>query len=97
VNAELPEHMARVSIRDMVVGEEAYTVPWSVQVDQNGQCWIRGDYNFTHQPFGTSQMPITRTSGGYEVRTSPGTQYEQTQLSPDTREQMGLLPITKIK
>lgn len=96
MNVTLPEHMVRVSIKDMVVGEQAYTVPWSIQVDQDGQCWIRGDYAFTHKPFGTSQMPITRTRQGFEVHVSPGTQYEPAHISSETLARMGLLPVVRI-
>jgi hypothetical protein len=81
----------------MIIGEQAYTVPWSVQVDENGQCWIRGDYAFTYQPFGTSQMPITRTRNGFEVKVNNGGQYEQAQISPETKSQMDLLPVSKIQ
>ena len=97
MSANLPEHLFRSSIRDMLVGEQAYTVPWSVQVDQDGKCWIRGDYAFTHKPFGTSRMPVKRTGDGFEVQISRNTQYDQAQISSETKSQMGLLPITKVK
>jgi hypothetical protein len=88
--------MARVTIKDMIVGENAYTVPWSVQVDQEGRCWIRGDYAFTHRRFGTSKMPIRRISNGFEVEVSHGTQYDKVHISPEARSQMALLPVVKI-
>lgn len=97
MNAQLPEHMARVTIKDMIIGEKAYTVPWSIQVDQFGRCWIRGDYTFTHRPFGTSRMPIRRTGGGFEVQVSPTEQYEQVYISPEARYQMDLLPVVRIR
>jgi hypothetical protein len=88
--------MARVTIKDMLVGEQAYTVPWSIQVDQDGMCWIRGDYAFTHRQFGTSKMTILRTAGGFEVEVTRGTQYEQVHISPEAKSQMFLLPVVKI-
>lgn len=97
MNARLPERMARVTIKDMIIGEKAYTVPWSIQVDQFGRCWIRGDYTFTHRPFGTSRMPIRRTSGGFEVQVSPAEQYEQVYISSEARYQMDLLPVVRIR
>jgi hypothetical protein len=96
MNVGLPEHMARVTIKDMIVGEEAYTVPWSVQVDQHGRCWIRGDYTFTYEQFGTSQMPIKRTARGFEIKVSRNEQYDQVFISPEARLQMELLPVVKI-
>lgn len=96
MNTKLPEHLARVTIKDMIIGEKAYTVSWSVQVDQDGICWIRGDYAFTHRQFGTSKMPIRRTSNGFEVEVSRGIQYEQVFISPEAKSQMALLPVAKI-
>lgn len=96
VNTQLPEHMVRVTIKDMIVGEHAYTVPWSIQVDQEGSCWIRGDYAFTHRQFGTSRMSIKRTTDGFEVRVDTDSQYEQVYISPEAKLQMTLLPVVKI-
>jgi hypothetical protein len=96
VNTQLPEYMTRVTIKDLIIGEQAYTVPWSIQVDQDGRCWIRGDYAFTHRQFGTSRMAIRRTSNGFEVEVARDTQYERVHISPEARSQMALLPVTKI-
>ena len=96
MNAQLPEQMFRVTIKDMLIGESAYTVPWSIQIDQYGRCWIRGDYTFTHRKFGTSQMPIKRTSCGFEVQVSHSQQYDQAYISPQAQLQMSLLPVVKI-
>ena len=38
MNTQLPEYLSRVTIKDMIIGEEAFTVPWSVQVDHEGMC-----------------------------------------------------------
>jgi hypothetical protein len=96
VNTQLPEHMARIAIQDMIVGEAAFTVPWSVQVDHEGFCWIRGDYAFTHERFGTSRMSIKRANSGFEVEVSRGTQYERVYISPEAKTQMSLLPVVQI-
>lgn len=88
--------MARITIQDMIVGEAAFTVPWSIQVDQEGFCWIRGDYAFTHQQFGTSRMSVTRANSGFEVEVSRGTQYEKVYISPEAKSQMALLPVVRI-
>jgi hypothetical protein len=96
VNTQLPEYMARVAIKDMIVGEKAFTVPWSIQVDHEGLCWIRGDYAFTHRQFGTSKMSIKRTFDGFEVETSRDTRYEQVYISSDAKAQMDLLPVVSI-
>jgi len=96
MNAQLPEQMFRVTIKDMLIGECAYTVPWSIQIDQYGRCWIRGDYTFTRRKFGTSQMPIKRTTYGFEVQVSQSQQYDQFYISPQAQLQMSLLPVVKI-
>ncbi len=96
MSRKLPEYLARVTIKDMIVGEKAYTVPWSLQVDQNGVCWLRGDYAFRHRKFGTSTMMITRTAEGFEVKVSAGTRFEQLCLPPGARSRIILLPVVKI-
>jgi hypothetical protein len=88
--------MARVTIKDMIVGEQAYSVPWSLQADQEGRCWIRGDYAFTHRAFGTSKMSIKRTRSGFEVEVSHDTQYDLVYISPEAKTQMNLLPVVRI-
>ena len=96
VNIHLPEHMARITIKDMIIGEQAFTVPWSIQVDQDGKCWIRGDYSFTHQQFGTSKMSIKRTFSGFEVQVSQDAHYDPLYISPEAVSQMALLPVVRI-
>ena len=96
MNAQLPEHLARVTIKDMIIGEQAFAVPWSIQVDQDGNCWIRGDYAFTHRKFGTSKMLIRRTSNGFEVHVSQDAQYEPVHISPQAVSYMALLPVVTI-
>jgi hypothetical protein len=96
VNTQLPEYMARVTIKDMIIGEQAFTVPWSVQVDQDGMCWIRGDYAFTHRQFGTSKMSIKRTFDGFEIETTREARYESMFISAEARTQMDLLPVVSI-
>jgi hypothetical protein len=96
VNAYLPEHLVRVTIKDMIIGERAYTVPWSMQVDQQGRCWIRGDYSFTHQQFGTSRMSIRRTLDGFAVTADRHTQYEPAFIPPEAQAHMSLLPVVEI-
>ena len=96
MSAHLPEHMLRVTIKDMIVGEEAYAVPWSIHVDQDGRCWIRGDYNFSNQPFGTNQMKVRRTSEGFEVQIPAGEQFDPGHISSEAKSQMGLLSVVRI-
>jgi len=63
----LPEHMIRVTIGDLVLGEEAYILPWSIAVDSQGQMWVRTDHEFSPIRFGTSRVRITRRSGYFSV------------------------------
>ena len=96
MNAQLPEHMVQVTIKDMIVGEEAFAVSWAMQVDQDGQCWIRGDYDFTSQPFGTSEMRIKKTRDGFEVTVPHDKHYTPRYLSPEDHELMTLMPVVKV-
>jgi len=66
----LPEHMIRVTIGDLVLGEEAYILPWSIAIDSKNRMWIRTDHSFNPAPFGTSRVRITRRNGYYSVDSS---------------------------
>jgi len=78
----LPEELHRVAIRDMVMGEEGYTVAHAIHADEGGRMWIRGDYGFLPQAFGTSNVPIKRAGFAVIVdRTALGPDYEPGPLS----------------
>ena len=63
----LPEHLIRVTIGDLVPGEKAYILPWSIAVDSQNRMWVRIDHEFNPVEFGTSRVRITRRSGYFSV------------------------------
>ena len=66
-NAILPEHLEEVTIKDMIIGESGYTVPWAMYAERDGTLWLNGDYMFEKEPGGTVEMKIERVNGGYKV------------------------------
>jgi hypothetical protein len=56
----LPEEFESVGIKDMIEGEEAYTVPWAIWVDREGKLRINGEYDFHSEPHGTASMRIKK-------------------------------------
>ena len=64
---KLPAQLEQNTLRDMRVGDEAWTVPWAMHADENGELFL--DVNFTQdaRPGGTVQMKVKRTHEGYEA------------------------------
>lgn len=56
----LPEEFDQLNIKDLIDGETAYSVPWSVWVKMNGTAQINGKYSFEEKPKGTASMEIKR-------------------------------------
>lgn len=57
-------------IRDMLIGEAAYTMYWAMSFDCHGQPFIRGDYPAFQDKFGTADMLVHKTFFGYIVDVS---------------------------
>lgn len=70
MNAKLPESLFGIGIKDMIAGEEAWTVPWAMHADERGDLWLHGGYSWVAKsdgPMGTANMLIKRVRGGFEV------------------------------
>lgn len=65
--ARLPEDIRQREIKDMSLGEVAYTVPWGMYADHDGVLWLHGGYSISDSPGGTVQMKVMRTADGYKV------------------------------
>lgn len=63
----LPEEFDALGIKDLIDGETAYTVPWSVWVKLNGTAAINGNFNFEEQPSGTLSMEIKKQGNKIQV------------------------------
>lgn len=55
------------TIESLPVGSSAYTVPWSMSVDDERQCWLRADYTAHTHRGGTACMRIMRYADGFDV------------------------------
>ncbi len=65
--AQLPNHLEEIAIRDMLEGESGYAYPWAMWADVNGRLWLNGDYPFCKEADKTAQMKITRIDKSFEV------------------------------
>ena len=92
-----PEHLLRASIKDVILGEQVYVAPWALLVDQHGQPWLRGDYDFSADKFGTQRMKIKRVARGFEVQIPQGAQYDQTCLTRADHIRMNLQPVASLR
>lgn len=67
--ARLPAELYDTSgIKDMPFGEWKYTVPWAMQVDMDGLCWINAAFTVEDQRSGTVTMGVLRDAGGVSVQ-----------------------------
>jgi hypothetical protein len=81
--AKMKGQHQRVTIKDLVCGEEAWVVSHAFWVDEWEDVWIRGDYNFSHKKIGTSEIEIKM--GGTHVLVDPNSlppDYEPAPLPP---------------
>jgi len=63
----LPKHFIQKTLRDLAVGESAYTVPWAMSVDSEGRAWLSLGFPAEDSPFGTAAMLVERCEDGYGV------------------------------
>lgn len=54
-------------IRQMLIGESGWTVPWGMYADEEGRLWLNDTYTVSDTPGGTVNMLVTRTDSGYVV------------------------------
>ena len=83
-SSKLPEEFEAVGIEDMLQGESAYTVPWSVWVKPDGTAEINGTFPFHEKPVGTSKMGIIRDTDHVKVdtKTIKGETFSKTDNPP---------------
>ena len=58
-------------IGKMPVNRRFYSVPWAMDVDPTGGCWLLASYMTHTTPFGTAQMGIERREDGFHVWPAP--------------------------
>lgn len=76
-SAELPSGMLEQDIlRNMEVGDVAYTLPWGMMIDKDMRCHLNGTYPAEPFPSGTVSMRVERREDGYHVfATETGEQF----------------------
>lgn len=67
MNALLPEHLAEISLQDLILGETGWIVPWAMYAEKDGTLWLNGNYTFQEKQAGTASMLVERVEGGYSV------------------------------
>ena len=63
----LPSRLLERTIADLEIGEEGWTVPWAMFVDEDRRCYLNGNYPIVAEMRGTAQMLIQDTKDGYIV------------------------------
>ena len=54
----LPEELEQITISALQDGENGYTLPWAVFIEEGGLCWIRGDYPLFFSPTDEAKLKI---------------------------------------
>ena len=69
--AKMPDsHIQKNAIKNMKPGDIGYTVPWAVRVNQDGDCFINGDFTIVEKG-GTCCLKIKIINSiGYSSRFS---------------------------
>ena len=54
-------------VKNMKIGQRAYTLPWGMSVGPDRRCWLNGEYPAMGRPHETCCLPIVRTPEGFIV------------------------------
>lgn len=63
----LPGSLERTTIADIPLGDEAYVVPWALEVGPRGDCWIHTTHSYASEPHGTRALYLKRVERGFLV------------------------------
>ncbi len=70
--AVLPARLRERTLADLNVDESAYTVPWAMKADLDGNLWLSTHFPTRNVSGGTVQMLVTRTRNGWACDISLG-------------------------
>jgi hypothetical protein len=74
---KVPHEVLETSaVRDMRVGDVAFSVPWAVAVTADGRAYINGDYTTEQSPGGTVEMRIERQERGFVIEVPSSYKYQ---------------------
>lgn len=68
--AVLPDHLKQKTLFDLNVDESAYTVPWAMKADLDGNLWLSTHFGVSNSPHGTVSMLVSRTKSGWSCDVS---------------------------
>lgn len=88
----IPATYFQKQIRDLQIGERAWTVPWAMVVDRNGGAKLNGNYSAHSQPEGTVQLAIERVAAGFCVWLPPDYQW-----IPTKHSDWATLPVVEVQ
>lgn len=96
----LPEEFDAIGIKDLLIGETACTVPWSIWVKRDGSAAINGTFVFEKSPAGTMSMEIKRENDRVQVnlKTVGKYKFERSENPPHKgSSEEDYIPVTFIK
>lgn len=85
------------SIENLPLNEKWYTLPWAMDVDPEGGCWLNPTYPIEKAPHGTLNLPLMRTSKGITVYPRPGHKWPKIdRLTAAHLRSRGRIPVAAI-
>lgn len=78
----MPRHLLEPVLNELPIGRSVYTVPWALDVDPDGRCWINPEASGTTHPLGTATMRVTRVPDGFAVELAASDQHRWTHRHP---------------
>lgn len=81
--AQLPLHLLDTDeLRNMKVGDVAYTMPWGMTVNEDMQRFLNGRYHAHKSAGGTVSMRVEKREDGYHVFAPRGEKWSPTSDIP---------------
>lgn len=89
---KLPEEfIKRNYIAGMIIGQTVYVTPWTLIVDEDGDCLLDPFSTYHDRPGGTVDMKVLRMADGYHVWLCDWFKYE-----PKGHCSGGMIPVAEI-
>ena len=92
--AILPARLRERTLADLDVDESAYTVPWAMKADLDGNLWLSTHFSANKRPGGTVSMLVARTRDGWSCDISECDDYRWRPGKVDATDEVVALLIT---
>lgn len=76
MQATVPEELRTNTLKDIPENITVYTVPWAMEVDDNGLFWLNEEYLFYYYKCETSTLKVTKNKNGWIVDVSNCGRYD---------------------